>query len=79
MFGQTDTPLIADGKAKVVIHLLSPAGRPLAVTQDLRSFWLNVYPEVRKEMRGRYPKHIWPEDPLSAKPTRRTVRKRKLS
>jgi ATP-dependent helicase HrpB len=79
MFGQTDTPLIADGKAKVVIHLLSPAGRPLAVTQDLRSFWLNVYPEVRKEMRGRYPKHIWPEDPLTAKPTRRTVRKRRLS
>ena len=77
LFGQTDTPLIADGKAKVLIHLLSPAGRPLAVTQDLRSFWLNVYPDVRKEMRGRYPKHIWPEDPLGAKPTRRTVRKGK--
>ena len=72
MFGQTDTPAIAGGRVSVLIHLLSPAGRPLAVTQDLRSFWSNAYQEVRKEMRGRYPRHIWPEDPLAAKPTRRT-------
>jgi len=71
MFGQTDTPVIAGGRASVLIHLLSPAGRPLAVTQDLRSFWTNAYQEVRKEMRGRYPRHIWPEDPLTATPTRR--------
>jgi ATP-dependent helicase HrpB len=72
MFGQTDTPVIAGGRVSVLIHLLSPAGRPLAVTQDLRSFWSNAYLEVRKEMRGRYPRHVWPEDPLAAKPTRRT-------
>jgi ATP-dependent helicase HrpB len=75
MFGQTDTPQVAGGRARITVHLLSPAGRPLAITQDLRSFWLNVYPEVRKEMRGRYPKHIWPEDPLSVAPTRRTVKR----
>jgi ATP-dependent helicase HrpB len=74
MFGQTDTPVIAGGRVSVLIHLLSPAGRPLAVTQDLRSFWSNAYREVRKEMRGRYPRHVWPEDPLGAKPTRRTKR-----
>jgi ATP-dependent helicase HrpB len=72
MFGQTDTPVIAGGRVSVLIHLLSPAGRPLAVTQDLGSFWSNAYREVRKEMRGRYPRHVWPEDPLGAKPTRRT-------
>ena len=74
MFGQTDTPLIAGGKVSLLVHLLSPAGRPLAVTQDLRSFWKNAYPEVRKQMRGRYPKHHWPEDPLNAAPTKRTKR-----
>ena len=74
MFGQTDTPRIAGGRAGVLIHLLSPAGRPLAVTQDLRSFWSNAYQDVRKEMRGRYPRHIWPEDPLGAKPTKKTRR-----
>jgi ATP-dependent helicase HrpB len=72
MFGQTDTPVIAGGRVRVLIQLLSPAGRPLAVTQDLGSFWSNAYRDVRKEMRGRYPKHIWPEDPLGAKPTRKT-------
>ncbi len=70
MFGQVETPLA--GGIPVLIHLLSPAGRPLAITQDLQTFWRNAYPEVRKEMRGRYPKHPWPEDPLHAIPTRRT-------
>lgn len=74
MFGQTETPRIADGTVPVVLHLLSPAGRPLAVTQDLPSFWRNAYPDVRKDMRGRYPRHHWPEDPLSAPPTKRTKR-----
>ena len=72
MFGLIETPTIAGGKMRVLIHLLSPAGRPLAVTQDLQSFWTNAYPEVRKQMRGRYPKHHWPDDPLSAQPTRRS-------
>jgi ATP-dependent helicase HrpB len=74
MFGQTDTPVIAGGRVGVLIHLLSPAGRPLAVTRDLGSFWSNAYRDVRSEMRGRYPKHIWPEDPLAAKPTRKTTK-----
>jgi ATP-dependent helicase HrpB len=71
MFGQTTTPAVADGKVPVLIHLLSPAHRPVAVTQDLVSFWANAYADVRKDMRGRYPKHVWPDDPLSAEPTRR--------
>lgn len=74
MFGETETPTIGGGKEKVLIHLLSPAKRVLAVTQDLPSFWKNAYPDVRKDMRGQYPKHVWPEDPLSAVPTRKTKR-----
>ena len=66
LFGWTETPKVAGGRVAVVIHLLSPAQRPLAVTADLASFWRNVYPEVRKDIRGRYPKHPWPEDPLTA-------------
>lgn len=66
LFGWLDTPKVVDGKVSVLIHLLSPAQRPLAVTADLGNFWRNVYPEVRKDVRGRYPKHPWPEDPLSA-------------
>ena len=66
LFGWTRTPTVAGGQVPVVIHLLSPAQRPLAVTADLASFWQNAYPEVRKDMRGRYPKHPWPEDPLTA-------------
>lgn len=72
MFGETETPTIGGGKVRVLLHLLSPARRPLAVTQDLPSFWKNAYPQVRKDMRGEYPKHYWPEDPLQAEPTKRT-------
>lgn len=72
MFGVTQQPALLSGRLPLQLHLLSPAQRPLAVTQDLASFWQNVYPEVRKELRGRYPKHPWPEDPLSATATRFT-------
>ncbi len=77
LFGQTDTPKICSGKVNVLIHLLSPARRPLAVTQDLHSFWTTVYPEIRTQMRARYPRHVWPEDPLNAKPTNKTIRKKR--
>jgi ATP-dependent helicase HrpB len=70
MFGCGETPRIADGRVALMLHLLSPAGRPLQITQDLGTFWADVYPEVRKEMRGRYPKHPWPEHPAVATPTR---------
>ncbi len=71
VFGWTETPHIADGKVPLVLHLLSPAGRPTAVTSDLASFWQTTYPQVRAELRGRYPKHRWPEDPMTATPARR--------
>ncbi|MFD6437977.1 ATP-dependent helicase HrpB [Streptomyces venezuelae] len=72
MFGLAETPRIADGTVPVVVHLLSPAGRPAAVTADLASFWLSGYRAVRADLRGRYPKHPWPEDPATAEPTRYT-------
>ena len=72
LFGLADTPRIADGRVPLVLHLLSPAGRPLQVTSDLRSFWDRTWPEVRREMKGRYPRHPWPEDPWNAVPTHRT-------
>ncbi|NIH85203.1 ATP-dependent helicase HrpB [Amycolatopsis granulosa] len=62
-FGWRETPKVADGRVPVLLHLLSPAGRPAAVTSDLESFWVNGYPAVRAELRGRYPKHAWPADP----------------
>ncbi|MCM0618678.1 ATP-dependent helicase HrpB [Nocardioides bruguierae] len=74
-FGLAETPRLADGRAPVLLHLLSPAGRPLAVTADLASFWAGPYAGVRAEMRGRYPKHPWPEDPWSAQATARTSRR----
>lgn len=66
MFGLHAAPQVAGGRAKLRIELLSPAGRPVAVTQSLETFWTNAYPDVRKDMRGRYPKHYWPENPLEA-------------
>lgn len=71
LFGLADTPSVNGGRTPVLLHLLSPAGRPVQVTQDLRSFWARGYPEVRKELKGRYPKHPWPDDPWTAEPTRR--------
>jgi ATP-dependent helicase HrpB len=71
VFGLTRTPSVAAGRVPVVMHLLSPAQRPVQVTRDLESFWANGYALVRKDLRGRYPKHNWPEDPRQAEPTRR--------
>ena len=70
MFGLAKTPSIANGRAQLRIELLSPAGRPLAVTQSLETFWSNGYPSVRADMRGRYPKHSWPDDPLNTAPVK---------
>ena len=76
MFGLADTPRIAGGRVPVTLHLLSPAHRPVQVTRDLAGFWRSSYFDVRKDMRGRYPKHEWPEDPLNAVPTRRAKPRR---
>jgi ATP-dependent helicase HrpB len=74
-FGWAETPRLVDGRVPVLFHLLSPARRPLAVTDDLSSFWSGPYAQVRAEMRGRYPKHPWPEDPWTAPATAKTKRK----
>ena len=71
LFGLADTPRVAGGRVPVTLHLLSPAGRPIQVTQDLKGFWERTYPEVKKELKGRYPKHPWPDDPWTATPTHR--------
>ncbi|MEV5378740.1 ATP-dependent helicase HrpB [Streptomyces nondiastaticus] len=73
LFGWQETPRLAGGRVPVLVHLLSPAGRPAAVTADLASFWRDGYRAVRAELRGRYPRHPWPEDPASAMPTRRAT------
>ena len=70
MFGLADTPKIAGGRVKVLLHLLSPARKPVQVTQDLKGFWNSAYQQVKKELKGRYPKHPWPDDPWKAVPTR---------
>ena len=70
-FGMTSTPRVAGGRVPVLLRLLSPAMRPVQTTADMASFWREGYPLIRKELRGRYPRHFWPEDPLSAAPTRR--------
>ena len=75
MFGCQETPRIAAGRLPVIVHLLSPAGRPVQVTKDLASFWRSAYQDVKKELRGRYPRHHWPDDPLTAPPTNRTKRR----
>lgn len=75
LFGLGETPRLGPRHEPVVFELLAPNGRPVQVTRDLRSFWARTYPEVRKELRARYPKHPWPEDPWTATPTKRTVRR----
>lgn len=71
LFGLAETPRIADGRVPLTLHLLSPGGAPLAITQDLKSFWATGYPDVKKDMKGRYPRHPWPDDPWTAKATHR--------
>ena len=71
LFGLAETPRIAGGRVPLTLHLLSPGGKPLQITQDLRSFWQNTYPDVKKEMKGRYPRHPWPDDPWNATATHR--------
>jgi ATP-dependent helicase HrpB len=70
LFGQRETPRVAGGRVPVLLHLLGPNYRPQQVTSDLASFWQNGYPEVKKELRRRYPKHAWPDDPLATQATR---------
>jgi ATP-dependent helicase HrpB len=72
MFGLTETPRIAGGRVPVTVHLLSPSGRPVQVTQDLESFWKTTYDQVKKDLKGRYPRHHWPDDPLRATATHRS-------
>jgi ATP-dependent helicase HrpB len=71
VFGLLETPRVAGGRVALTLQLLSPAQRPVQVTRDLASFWARGYAEVRKELKGRYPKHYWPDDPLTATPTRK--------
>ncbi len=75
LFGLAETPTVLGGRVKIVLELLSPARRPIQVTEDLRGFWDRTYPEVKKELKGRYPKHPWPDDPWSAAPTRFTKKR----
>ncbi|MDJ0088976.1 ATP-dependent helicase HrpB [Pantoea allii] len=75
MFGEASNPSVAEGRIPLVLELLSPAQRPLQITRDLAAFWRGAYKDVQKEMKGRYPKHPWPDDPASALPTRRTKKK----
>jgi ATP-dependent helicase HrpB len=76
LFGQTETPRIGGGQVPVTLHLLSPAGRPVQVTRDLAGFWRTTYFDVKKDLKGRYPRHPWPDDPLAAQPTRRVKKRR---
>ncbi|HCM06774.1 MAG TPA: ATP-dependent helicase HrpB, partial [Oceanospirillales bacterium] len=76
MFGYQGNPSVCNGNVPLMLHLLSPARKPLQITQDLPHFWSSSYFEVRKDMRGRYPKHPWPEDPMNSEATRFTKHKR---
>ena len=76
-FGLVDTPRVNDGKQPVLLELLSPGFKPVQLTQDLKSFWTNTYFEVRKELRRRYPKHFWPDNPLEAEAVRGVKRSSK--
>jgi ATP-dependent helicase HrpB len=75
MFGLAETPRVGLGRIPVTLHLLSPVHRPVQVTCDLAGFWRNTYFEVRKDLKGRYPKHHWPDDPLEAEPRRHAKRR----
>ena len=77
VFGLRETPRVAGGRVKVLMHLLAPNRRPQQVTDDLASFWANTYSQVRKDLRRRYPKHAWPEDPSLGVPERRPKRRRR--
>jgi ATP-dependent helicase HrpB len=74
MFGEPSSPMVADGHINITLELLSPAQRPLQITQDLAGFWQGAYKEVQKEMKGRYPKHPWPDDPATHQATTKTKR-----
>ena len=76
VFGLADTPAVNEGRTRVLLHLLSPAQRPVQVTRDLPGFWRGSYAAVRSDLRGRYPRHPWPEDPWAAKATHRTTPRR---
>jgi ATP-dependent helicase HrpB len=76
LFGLAETPRVAGGRVPVLLHLLGPNYRPAQVTQDLASFWKNTYAQVRKDLRAQYPKHSWPDDPLTAPPVRGAKRRR---
>jgi ATP-dependent helicase HrpB len=69
LFGWTETPRVARGRVAVLLHLLGPNNRPVQITDNLRSFWTTTYHQVRKDLRARYPKHAWPEDPFKAQPS----------
>jgi ATP-dependent helicase HrpB len=75
LFGLAETPRVAGGRVPVLLHLLAPNYRPQQVTDDLASFWANTYPQVRKDLRARYPKHAWPDDPYTAEAQRGAKRR----
>ncbi len=79
LFGLAESPTVASGRVPVLLHLLSPAQRPIQITSDLKGFWNTTYPEVKKELKGRYPKHVWPDDPWSAPATARAQVRKKVS